>query len=390
MGGRVATTEPELHWLCNSPSPYNARLFGAIERDSGLRLLVHYRHLSLGTHPWQTQLASGYRYRAYKSVLGLDWTLVRLALSRRSRLDSCWFIIAGWDHPTAWMLLLLFGLRRAKYLIWTDAPDIGRERKGWRDGIRQTFLRWAFRRARYVMGTGRPTLSALKAMGAPAGKLVNFPYWIDLDLYTPRSPVPGNDDDADGPLVCVSLGLVLNRRKGHDIAVRAIAAAAAECPGPFEYRIIGIGPDEQRLRHLAEGLGIGDRVKLLGWQEPGEVRRLLQQADIFIHPSPTHEPYGVAVLEAMATGLPVLASDRTCAALDRVEPGVSGFIHEAANIGQLASHLSDLLNDESRREWMGGNALATARQWPLSRGVQQIRQLVVSEGAIVSVDGVES
>lgn len=390
MEGGVATTEPELHWLCNSPSPYNARLFGAIEHDSGLRLLVHYRHLSLGSHPWQTQLTSGYRYRAYEPVLGLDWTLVRLALSRRSRLGSCWFVIAGWDHLTAWALLALLGLRRAKFLIWSDAPDISRERKGWRDGVRGVFLRWVFRRARYVMGTGEPALSALKAMGAPAGKLVNFPYWVDLDLYTPRAPVAANSGDADEPLVCVSLGLVLNRRKGHDIAVRAIAAAAAECASPLEYRIIGAGPDEQSLRHLAERLGIGDRVKLLGWQEPGEVRKLLQQADIFIHPSPTHEPYGVAVLEAMAAGLPILASDRTCAALDRVEPGTSGFIHEAANIGQLATHISNLLNSKSRREWMGENALATARQWPLSRGVRQIRQLVGDEGTSVSAGGVET
>ena len=91
---------------------------------------------------------------------GVDWTLLQLALRQVSGHQPLAFIVGGWNHPTAWLLLLLLGLRRANFMIWTDTPDLVRKRVGLRQTVRREFLRWVFERARYVMGTGQPAMQA--------------------------------------------------------------------------------------------------------------------------------------------------------------------------------------------------------------------------------------
>lgn len=362
-----------LHWLCDSPSSYNAQLFQAVAADPAFRLTVHFRRGVPASHPWRTQLLDGYEARVLAPRGGVDWQVVGLALRPRRELDARVFVVAGWNHPTAWLLLALLGLRRARYLIWTDTPNLAVPRRGLRQAARRYFLRWVFRRAEGVMGTGRPAVKALRAMEAPADKLIDFPCWIDLQRY--RTSARCRDAKAAKPLVFLSLG-VIDRQKGHAVALRALAAAARETGRAFRYRIAGTGPEEARLRALAAELGIAEEVSLLGWLEPDAVIGELQEADVLLHPALTHEAYGVAVLEGMAAGLPVLASDRTCAALDRVEPGVNGWLHPAGDHEALAGQIAALLEEPAAATRMGEAARRTAEAWPLDRGVAQLKQLV--------------
>ncbi|WP_442507025.1 glycosyltransferase [Novipirellula sp. SH528] len=357
----------ELHWLCHSPSPYNAQLFRAIAEMPDIDLSVHYQVAAVDSHPWKSQLTGGYNHRVYQLHAGMDWSLLGLGLHRTLDHRRRCFVIAGWSHPTAWALMLIIGLRRATYILWTDTPDLKRERRGAKQWLRGRFLRWAFGHAKYVMGTGKPALQALRKMGVSQSKLVNFPYWLDLDLYD--ASICGNvSSEADRkPVVFLSSGIIKNSRKGHDVAIRALAQAATLSNQSFEYRIAGAGPDEQQLRSLASELGLAEGVKFLGWLDPSRLLEELASADVLIHPSPVLEPYGVAVIEAMAAGLPVLGSSVTCAALDRIDDGFNGRIHRAGDVQQLASQIAELLMEKSLIRKMGQRALATAQKWPLSR-----------------------
>jgi glycosyltransferase involved in cell wall biosynthesis len=93
----------------------------------------------------------------------------------------------------------------------------------------------------------------------------------------------------------------LDQVKGHDIAVRAL-------PGLPEVRlvIVGSGPERAALLQLARDLGVADRVSLNGWS--GDVGTQLAGFDVFCHPS-RYEGLGLALVEAMAAGLPCVASE---------------------------------------------------------------------------------
>jgi len=364
------TAARRIHWLSWLPTPYNDYLFQHLAGDSAIDLTVHYRSRALSSHPWQSALAKGYRARFYNPVFGLDWHLLSLIFRDRCAL----FLVAGWDHPTSQILLTLMRLLGLSYALWTDVPDLKRQRSLLFAWARAAWLRWIFAGAVRILGTGQPAVQNLKLMGALEARLINFPYWVDLAAYAPVTKPRGYG--ADRPLRFISSGRITNSLKGHDIAVRALAQAGEKGGILFEYAIAGTGPDETEIKELVKSLGLKDNVKCLGWLEPDSLRALYQNSDVLIHPSPVHEPYGVAVIEAMAAGLVVLASDVTCAATDRIEHGLNGFIHHAGDVNELSEQLSFLLRNPDSIPNIGGRARDTAELWPVERAVTIVRDTI--------------
>ncbi|MDD3519263.1 MAG: glycosyltransferase family 4 protein [Chromatiales bacterium] len=287
-------------------------------------------------------------------------------------------MVAGWNHLTANLLLATLMLFGRRFAVWTDTPDVGKRRPWpWRI-LRAGWLRWVFAKADRIMGTGRAALNALRVMGADQRKLVNLPYFVDVARYRMRQSAA-----LEGrPLRFISSGRLNNEKKGHDLALRALVKASDSTRVPFEYTIAGVGPDEQALRELAKRLGVEEQLKLPGWLEPEELIDLMQNSDVLLHPSPTHEPYGVAILEGMACGLPVLASDVCGAAVDRIESGVNGCVHHAGNVDELAEQIAGLLSAPERVRDMGGMARTTAQEWPIERGVSIIRDICLGQTQI--------
>lgn len=357
-----------LHWLCWQPTPYNEFLFQNLART--LPLKVHYREEVRPSHPWATAFGRGYRCRYYRKRLGVDWHVVRLALEERR--SVC--VVGGWDHPTAWLLLSLLRVLRRPYALWTDTPNLGQRRhplKGW---LRRVWLKWIFDGAAHVLGTGVPALAALEVMGAEREKLVNFPYFVDLEAYHPEGKNPPNGKDE--PIRVLSVGRVDNARKGHDLAVRAVAVAAERCPGVrWNYEIAGTGPDVRVVEGLACALGLVDRVRVLGWIEPRELTGVYRRAHVLIHASPAHDAFGNAILEGMASGLAVLASDVCGAAQDRIQHGVNGLIHRAGNVSELGNQLVGLFREPERIRELGQRARETAEQWPVEKGGRVISDM---------------
>jgi len=361
----------ELHWVVDSPSPYNAQLFEHIAQNTDWKQLVHYKNMSLGTHPWKSELTKNHPVRAMKPRFGIDWQLVRTAVSGSNTQTTKWFVVSSWNDVNYWLVFLVLILRGGNLVVWTDTPNQTRKRSCLKKSLRATALKWLFRRCTYVMGTGQLAVDLLKDMGARPELVVNFPYWINV---TAQLVSPGSDASARS-LIFMSTGLIQNHRKGHNIVIRALAELCDSAQSPFEYWLAGTGPDEEVLRALASELGVLDQVRFLGWVEPDSLPGFLQQADVFIHPSPILEPYGVAVIEAMAAQLPVLASDLTCAGLDRIIVGENGFIHTAGDHQALARHMEVFLAEPGRAAVMGRAALATAQQWPMSRATGILQEM---------------
>ncbi len=333
---------------------------------------MHFRERVLPSHPWRTPLVgAGYPARFYRKRCGLDWPVVTLPL----RAPSSLYVVAGWDHPTAWVLLSLLRVLRRRYVIWTDTPRLAGSRCPLRDAVRTPLLRWWFSGAIAVMGTGRPGVEALRRMGVPSWKLVNFPFWADLETYRPVDDLRR----IDGPVRLLSVGRIDNSVKGHDIAVRALHRVRQERRDvEWQYEIAGTGPDVEKLAALVRLLGLDGLVHFLGWVEPRELVSRYQRSHALLHPSPAHDPFPNAILEAMAAGLVVFASDDSGAALDRIEHGVNGFLHSAGDAEELARQLLEALGSTFRLVEIGRRARATAEEWPVERGLAAVRQLVAS------------
>jgi N-acetyl-alpha-D-glucosaminyl L-malate synthase BshA len=109
--------------------------------------------------------------------------------------------------------------------------------------------------------------------------------------------------------------------------------------------LVGDGPERARVDALAREIGVTDHIEILG--ELDDVRPILSAADVFLLPS-AQESFGLAALEAMACGLPVVAS-RVGGLPEVISDGVTGFLREAEDHAGMAAAVLDLLDDPSLR-----------------------------------------
>ena len=121
--------------------------------------------------------------------------------------------------------------------------------------------------------------------------------------------------------------------------------------------LAGDGPDAGLAHRLARQLGIADRVHLLGAQE--NVVPLLSIADLFLLPS-EQESFGLAALEAMACGVPVVASNAG-GLPEVIEHGVSGLLHPVGDVDAMAASGVALLSDPALHQRIADEAARTVR-----------------------------
>jgi glycosyltransferase involved in cell wall biosynthesis len=352
------------------PTPYQDFFFQTLADDSQVEFIVYFEKLLSRDHPWRTDLAKCYNAQFYRRAFGLDWHVLRVALKEK----NSFFVIAGWVDLTTILLTNILCLTGRRFALWSDTPNLGRERNPVFALFRKQWLKWVFRRATKIFATGRPGAETFYRMGAPTAKLADFPFFVDLEAYRPE--VRDSSFDPTRTIRFISSGRIQNNLKGHDIALQALASASRKSSLGFEYIIAGTGPDEPALRALARRLGVADRVHLAGWVEPVRLQDLYRSSHVLIHPSPVHDPFPNAVLEGMASGLVILGSDVSGSVQDRVRHGMNGFIHRAGDVTDLSEHIEFLLRNPLRIAEMALRARATAEEWPIERGISILKAVL--------------
>ncbi len=141
----------------------------------------------------------------------------------------------------------------------------------------------------------------------------------------------------------------LIKDKGVDVAVRALA----ELPENVVLWVVGHGPERGNLEALAQDLSLGRRVRFLG--SPRNVVPFMQAADCFVCPSVWKEGAGAVNFEAMACGLPDIAS-RIGGIPEFVEDGRNGFLFTPGDHRELAERIRRLYDDPELRHRMGQEA----------------------------------
>ena len=142
----------------------------------------------------------------------------------------------------------------------------------------------------------------------------------------------------------------LSPEKGVDVLVRAFDGV------PGELVLVGDGPDRERVAALA-----GEHVRLLGRVEHDELVRWYAAADAYVMPSRS-ETWGMAMQEAAAAGLPLVATEAPGAGYDLIEEGVNGFRVQVEDANALRTALVRIAQDQPWR------AAAGARTRELAAG----------------------
>jgi len=135
---------------------------------------------------------------------------------------------------------------------------------------------------------------------------------------------------------------------------------------PWHLVLLGNGPERSRLERLRSELGLNNTVFMPGFKQYGDLPAYYGLANVFVHASTT-EQWGLVVNEAMATGLPVIVSDRCGCSPDLVEEGVNGFLFNPTDTEKLAGRMRKLAEDERARQRFGQESRRIIGNWSLDR-----------------------
>jgi glycosyltransferase involved in cell wall biosynthesis len=318
----------KIRWIVKSPSPYNDFLFDSLTKKLKTELLVHYDQFNQTIYPWKKTRTKHYSYVISKKHIGIDFKLLKYALTENKTL----FVIGGWGEVNNILLLSILLITAKPFVVWTDAPNVNKHRKHIKEYFRGKWLKIVFKGAYKVMGTGQLAKTNLLLIGCPENKFIDFSYITNIDEFSFKQKPPKAPEKQ---IVFISSGRLVNSHKGYDLALKALAQLKYKFNiNNFTYKLAGTGPDLDLLKQLSVTLGIEANVDFLGWLEVDQLPEFYKSADFFLHPA-IFEPYGVCVLEAMASGTVVIGSNQTGAILDRVKHNISGYIHESENIYSL-------------------------------------------------------
>ena len=171
------------------------------------------------------------------------------------------------------------------------------------------------------------------------------------------------------PLRLIYVGRLIEE-KGVQTILKALGRLADT---DYRLTVVGDGDYREALQTLARELGIAEKVHFLGTRT--DVPELLSQADVFLHLPECEEGFGIAVVEAMASGLICVCGDRG-ALPEIVEDGVSGFIVKDNDPAVLADILRTIAAEPARYEAVRANAVAASRKFSIEAFTEKLDGLI--------------
>jgi glycosyltransferase involved in cell wall biosynthesis len=369
---------PRVAILPPVPVPYREPLFSSLARRG--RVDPHVIYLSASQPGWD-QLAGWFPVsHDYSSELLPAWqrsrtgrspvTLPRGVARMLSRVEpDC---VVSWEYGPATMRALAWARRRRVPLI------VFSELTPWSDAVLSPLQRPVHRllapRAAGFIVAGSQGVERLRSLGVDPALVEVAIQSADLGEFESAARAGAS---AGAPVRILAVGRLVPD-KDLDVLIDAFAEAGF-ADGEAELEIRGGGPLEAELRAQAERLGVPARFP--GPAAPGELGGVYAAADVLALVS-SYEPFGVALREGAAAGLPLIASRRAGAVGDVAVDAENALVVEPGDRGQIAAALRRLVRDPELRERLAAGSRAVTARHPLEADVEAWERAVLRAVAV--------
>ena len=337
-------------FLSNSPVPYQRELLEAIEREGQLEVHPFFLGSRDPGRAWpdpraipRTRILPALAVPGAPPELALHWSLP----SELRRIHADIAIVCGYSQAAFQLGMATLVGSRCPFVLWSELPRIGVGAAPVRLVRRALIAPVEFSRG--VLAIGQRAAEAWRQILRPRIPVANFPYVCDVERYLalPRRPRGAR------PFTLLFVGQLIER-KGVDLLLHAFIAACAR-RSDLQLRLAGEGPLRARLEAMVPP-GLRTRIEFCGFVPWEALPALYADADALVLPS-RHDGWGLVVNEALASGIPVIASEAVGAGLDLLRDGAAGL---RVPVGDCAALAEALVRIPETAEQMGRAARALA------------------------------
>lgn len=366
----IATMTTSLMLLVSHPIQYYVPLYRQFTANADLDSVVVYRsrvgvdgYMDDGFGKeikWDIPLLNGYRYEflSAKNVnRGIEPRFLVTFFRHRPKV----LILHGYDAPANMLYLCVAKLAGTRVLIRCDTRlNTNNLHSAW---YKRLAKRLIFGMADGFLSIGSLNRDYYQRHGVPSEKIHFAPFCVDNRFFENATAMRAGTRqelgiDQDAIVVLCVCKLIPFKRVGDAIA--AVNRLLDEDLNVVLV-LVGSGDCESELKQQA-GTQLNRGIVFAGFRNQTEMPAMYGMADMFVFPS-GEDPWGLALNEAMASGLPAVVSDGVGAAPDLVRHGETGYVYSAGDVDALTSQLGKLVADPTLRRQMGDRARALIATW---------------------------
>ncbi len=360
--------------ITNIPNPYRIPLFNELDQQlerQGVRLKVLFGALGYRRRKWKLDMS---QCRFDYDVLSSPAFEVRgdaektmftyRGLFRHLRVYRPDVVVVAGFSPATVQLWLYSWVRPLPYIIWTGSVEgVWANRSGRRTprSLLRTLQRKVLaRRAAGFVAYGSSARAYLIELGASPEAIRIGINTVDTRFFAEETQRL-REQDLNGRagenekqhLTCIGY---LSARKGSLKMLQAVQKAARRRTD-FVLDIIGDGHDRPRLEAFVRENGLSEHVRFHGYRQKGELPAYLARSRCLLYAT-NYDIWGLVLVEAMAAGLPVIASANAGATHDLVQEGITGFAVDFADTDYVAERINWVLDHPGEAAAMGERSRA--------------------------------
>ena len=357
------------------PTPYNDLFLEDLSSKTDLE--VNYFWEKSARRPWKVKVERKYNYSILDKSFGFYFGLIKKSFGREK--DA--FILGDWSSISSLLVIWIRIFLKRKIYLKVDSPTENKPRKTYIQIVRNFVLKRTLPRVTKIFACGEVAKKQLVTLGAIEENIVDLQFVVDLDYYANHindteylkkveNWKSSLDIDRDKVIFTIC-GTIDFEKKAQDLLVKAFSKAYKLSKTPIHLCVAGTGNELEQLKDLASKLGVAKNISFLGWLEPNEVKDLYFLSDALVH-SAYYDNFPVAVLEAMAFGLPVIGSEGAGSVVERINHLENGVIYNPFSQEELIECIVKLADNPSQRIAIGQKARKTSESWPVERASETV------------------
>ncbi len=349
-------------FLTNVPSPYRVDFFNELGKLCDLTVLYELKYATDRNGNWKGNNAENFNEIFLRGKrINYDSALCFSVIKHLRDKSYDIIVVGGYSTPTGMLAIEYLKLKGIKFIISCDGGIIKEDNR-----LKYAIKKHYMGSATAWLSTGLNTSEYLLNYGARKNKIFTYPFTslkdediIDKILSNDKKQSIRNDLGMKEKYIIISVGQFIHR-KGFDILIKSMKELSSNV-GVY---IVGGEPTDE-YKKLKEEYKL-DNLHFEGFKTKEELVMYYKAANMFVLPT-REDIWGLVINEAMATGLPVITTDKCVAGMELIIEGENGYIVPIDDINKLAVAINKIINNENIMLSMANNNLMKIKDYTISK-----------------------